>query len=396
MFRNIAISVLDSSSDNERYLVVDGDNYFETNGLTASLLSALSVSKSRDEGIRRFLDEHDGYSYEQINGVVENVILPKLSTGRSVARQFLYQRQLVPASWIDAITDRLAFMVNKWLMIGVLTVAVVAVVCFFALADGVLSFGNRVDAWTLLGLVAFVFCSSMWHELGHAAAVKHYGLRHGAIGFGLYLNFPVLYTDVTSVWLLPRRQRCVVNIAGVYFQSMVLIALIAAFFATGSDVLRYMVLMMVLGFVLTLNPFFKFDGYWMATDLLGVANLRKKTQALFGYWLRRLVGMRAERPVLMEGLGGRMKAAVVAYAVAVNLFMMYYFCYIIPLFVRSFVEKFPDEFMRLITCLSNNIMPPMALLRNLGSQVLFMGLICYLLYRFVAGNIYKYLGRREP
>ncbi len=395
MFSNITINRLDSSSTDERYLVVAGDSYFETNALTASLLSALSASESREEGIRRFLSEHEGYSYEQIDSVVEQSIVPKLTAAPEQQRQFLYQRQLVAPHWIDAITSRLAVMFDRRLMVVLLSLAAVATTCFFTLNDNVLAFGNRVDSLTLIGLMAFVVCSSMWHEIGHASAIKHYGLRHGAIGFGLYLNFPVLYTDVTAAWQLPRRQRYVVNIAGVYFQSIVLTVLIGIYFATGSDVVRYMVLMMVLGFILTLNPFFKFDGYWMATDLLGVANLRRKTQALFSYWIKRIVGRKAAAPALLSEITGKMRVAVIAYAVTVNLFMLYYFCYIIPMFIRSFVAKFPDEFMRLITCLSNNIMPPMALLRNLGSQLLFMGLIIYLLYRFIAGNLYKYFPRRD-
>ena len=54
----------------------------------------------------------------------------------------------------------------------------------------------------MVGLFIFMISSSFFHELGHAAACKYFGIRHGGIGFGLYLNFPVLYTDVTEVWKL--------------------------------------------------------------------------------------------------------------------------------------------------------------------------------------------------
>ena len=118
-----------------------------------------------------------------------------------------------------------------------------------------------------------MLASSFFHELGHASACKYFGVRHGGVGFGLYLTFPVLYTDVTEIWKLNRRQRCVVNLAGVYFQSYGLILLLVAFFVTGDDILRYLILIMNLGFLMTLNPFFKFDGYWIASDLLGVPNV---------------------------------------------------------------------------------------------------------------------------
>ncbi len=63
-------------------------------------------------------------------------------------------------------------------------------------------------------------------------------MRHGGIGFGLYLYFPVLYTVVTGGWKLNRGHLGVVNLAGVYFQSKWLIALLTAFLVTGNDILR--------------------------------------------------------------------------------------------------------------------------------------------------------------
>lgn len=53
---------------------------------------------------------------------------------------------------------------------------------------------------------------------------------------------------------------------------------------TDSDVLRYMIIIMNFGFVMTLNPFFKFDGYWMASDILGVPNLRQRSKEIIRYY----------------------------------------------------------------------------------------------------------------
>ncbi|WP_289857204.1 hypothetical protein [uncultured Muribaculum sp.] len=388
LFKNINITEFQSSTKEDVYLVVSDDNYFETNRLTAELLSALKAADSVDNGIERFLETHNFYTYEQIRAIVDETLVPKITQGNRWGKQFLYDRKLIPARIMDTVTDRLAFMFNKKLFFSLMGFGMVAIVCFFIFTDNLFRFGNQVDACTMVALLVFVVGSSMFHEIGHAAAVKHFGLRHGGIGFGLYLNFPVLYTDVSAAWQLPRRQRCVVNIAGVYFQIVILIGLVAVYFLTGNDVLRYMVLTMVLGFVLTLNPFFKFDGYWMMSDLLGVSNLRKKTQGMISHYFLRLFGKRSEGKSFLLQIGGKMRIAVIAYAVAVNVFMVYYFCYVIPLFVYGFVEKFPDELTKLIICLSNNIMPSMALLRNIVTQSLFMVLIGYMLYR-VGYSVYS-------
>lgn len=63
---------------------------------------------------------------------------------------------------------------------------------------------------------------------------------------------------------------------------------VGCFFVTGNDILRYLILIMNLGFAMTLNPFFKFDGYWIASDLLGVPNLRQRSLELFSYMWNRL------------------------------------------------------------------------------------------------------------
>lgn len=104
----------------------------------------------------------------------------------------------------------------------------------------------------------------------------------------------MLYTDVTEVWRLRRTDRCIVNLAGVYFQMYILLAVLALFYATGSDTLRYMILTLNLGFIMTLNPFFKFDGYWIASDVLGIPNLRNRSKELLNYLYSRIRGRAGE------------------------------------------------------------------------------------------------------
>lgn len=232
--------------------------------------------------------------------------------------------------------------------------------------------------------------SSFFHELGHASACKHFGMRHGGIGLGLYLNFPVLYTDVTEVWKLDRKQRCVVNIAGVYFQCFFLIVLLAGFFVTESNILYYMILIMNLGFAMTMNPFFKFDGYWIASDLLGVPNLRKRSLELLGY-LYRCVCRKpiAEKPYLLQ-IRPLEKYGLLVYSVVVNIFMGLYFCYIIPMFIYRFVQTFPNAVNELILYLSNRMTPPFVLIRNISMQLIFLTLIIYLLYKTINSLTKKY------
>lgn len=263
----------------------------------------------------------------------------------------------------------------------------------FFTTDDLLSFNGQVTVYVIAGLLVFMLTSSLFHELGHASACKYYGLKHGGIGFGLYLNFPVFYTDVTEVWTLNRKKRCVVNIAGVYFQCYWLITLLVIFLLTGSEIVRYFILIMNLGFLMTLNPFFKFDGYWIASDILGVPNLRARSLELLSYWYSLMRNCPIEKKPYLLQIRSLEKYGLLLYSIAVNVFMGFYFFYIIPTFFYRFVHTFPGKINELILYLSNNITPPFALLRNIGSQLLFLMLIGYFLYKLITPLVKRYVGR---
>lgn len=111
------------------------------------------------------------------------------------------------------------------------------------------------------------------HELGHAAACVRFGAKPGAIGATMYLLYPALYSDVTSVWALRRWQRVIVDLGGAYFQLVVCAGFVAGYLVTGWAPLRIAVLLTIAACVLSLNPVMKFDGYWIVSDALGVTNL---------------------------------------------------------------------------------------------------------------------------
>ena len=225
------------------------------------LVKELQFHETEEEAIAAYTEKKAGkYTHEQVRLIIDKFITPLL-TPKQQKRSFLYEKELFSAAAIDKFSDTFRFLFNHWYMLTVFLVAVSLDAWFFFRTPDLLLFNNKVNVYLVVGLFAFMLGSSFFHELGHASACKHFGVRHGGIGFGLYLNFPVLYTDVTEVWKLDRTQRCVVNLAGVYFQSWWLIILLVAFLMTGNDILRYLILVMNLGFAMTLNPFFKFDGY---------------------------------------------------------------------------------------------------------------------------------------
>ena len=382
---------LSASTQEQRVLLSCGGQYYEASQPIVELVEELQRHETEEEAIVAYAEKKAGkYTTEQVRLIIDKFITP-LFVPKEKKHSFLYEKELFSAAAIDKFSDAFRFLFNRWYMLAVLLVAVALDAWFFFHTPDLLLFNNKVNVYLVVGLLAFMLGSSFFHELGHASACKYFGVRHGGIGFGLYLNFPVLYTDVTEVWKLDRKQRCVVNLAGVYFQSYWLILLLAGFFLTGNDIVRYLILIMNLGFVMTLNPFFKFDGYWIASDLLGVPNLRQRSVELLGYvWKKMRKIPEGKRPYLLQ-IRPLERFGLLVYSVVVNFFMGFYFLYVIPTFLYRFVQTFPDAVNELILYLSNRMVPPFALLRNIGMQVVFISLIGYLVYKLVTPFVKRHV-----
>lgn len=139
-----------------------------------------------------------------------------------------------------------------------------------------------------LAIFGMLLLSVLVHELGHASACVRYGAPPREIGFALYWIFPVMYTNINAVWTLPRWQRVVVDLAGLYFQFIVAMLYAAIFLATGWEPARSAVSLILSTALLSLNPILKFDGYWLVSDLLGVVNLWDQPARIARYLRNRL------------------------------------------------------------------------------------------------------------
>lgn len=140
----------------------------------------------------------------------------------------------------------------------------------------------------LLALFALLMAGAMVHELGHATACRYGGARPGAIGVGVYVVFPAFFTNVTDSYRLGRAGRIRTDLGGLYFNCLCLLALGAAYLATGQGFFLLAGVLMHLGMVQQLVPTLRFDGYFVLADIAGVPDLFNRI-----------------RPVLLSLLPGR-------------------------------------------------------------------------------------------
>lgn len=214
----------------------------------------------------------------------------------AVQAGFWLKLDLLPASWVDRASSLFTWAFRPWAALPLLLFTAAAI------AWGLQASHARVhSSWVnLLCAYGLYFLSLAVHELGHAAACKRFGASPSAIGFAVYLLFPVLYSDVSDAWTLSRRQRAVVGLGGAYLQSAVGAAYLALYLATGWSPWLLAVTGIAGTLTLSLNPFFRFDGYWVVADLLGVSNLSREGRRVLRHGWDRLRG-RSPAPLPWPG-----------------------------------------------------------------------------------------------
>ncbi|MEY8685421.1 hypothetical protein AB9N12_04520 [Bacteroides sp. AN502(2024)] len=380
IIKKISVCEFSTSSANQSYLVHYKNRFFEVSRVMALLIEVIKRSNTQEEAVHSFIQSTDGKYTEKSVIEIINKFINKLEGTPSNKKTFLLNKELIPSHVISKCTPFFSVLFEKKIMVSVLCILLGMEGYFMATSLSVLNM-PAIDLYTICGLFLFFILSSLFHELGHASACQFYNIQHGGIGFGLYLNFPVFYTDVSNTWTLSRPKRCIINVAGVYFQILLLIPLLTIYFYTQNNILKYIIIMTNINFIITLNPFFKFDGYWLMTDLLGVANLRKKCGEYIIYLLKKLKRKDTNPKPYLFSLRKREKTVMIIYTCLVNLFFGYYFLYVLPTFLIKFCKSFPEAFGSFITELANHQVPDFYNLQKMATQIFFLMLTIYLLYR---------------
>ncbi len=389
-YNEIEIYPLDSSIKGADFLIQYKDKYYEVSQSMVYLIKELKEKKTIDEAIDSFIQKNDKYTFEYVYSVIEHYITPIFKEKNNVPT-FLWEKELLTKNIVDQFSDKFYFLL-KWQYIFCTFLFTFFLNSYFIFSTKELfTFKNSVNAYIIMCLILFSITSSFFHELGHASACKYFGIKHGGIGIGLYLNFPVLYTDVTNIWQLSRKHRFIVNIAGVYFQSILLLCLLIFYIFTNWDIIRYLILTLNLNFLITLNPFFKFDGYWIISDILGIPNLRQRSKEFFSYIIK---SHKPSRKPYLLNINAAERYGFLIYSIIVNLFMGVYIFYIIPKFLYNLLISFPNEIQELILYTSNKISPSFALLRNITMQLLLLIFIIIFLVKIVQ-NVNKYVRKRK-
>lgn len=147
--------------------------------------------------------------------------------------------------------------------------------------------------WSGLALFALTLVIiKLFHEFGHALTARRYGCRIPTMGVAFLVFWPVLYTDTTDAWKLSsKQQRLAISAAGVTVELMIAAYATLAWSFLPPGALQSAAFLAatttwIVSLVVNLNPFMRFDGYFILSDLLNVHNLQGRSFALAKWRLR--------------------------------------------------------------------------------------------------------------
>jgi putative peptide zinc metalloprotease protein len=212
----------------------------------------------------------------------------------------LFRAPLFSPEAVLPITNRLQCMFSWPVAAMFMFLAIIAHAAFFrnyGLPSRTAVASLSGSQWIVFAILAY--SGILIHELGHASACRHFGIRHGDIGIGLYIVYPVFYTNVTNCWSLSRWQRAVIDVGGIYFQIIFSSVCCLGWLFLHNDIIAFAILSNVVTVLVNLNPFLRFDGYWLLTDLLGVSSIHRSA-----YHCWRYVWHRIRREKCPDGLPG--------------------------------------------------------------------------------------------
>jgi putative peptide zinc metalloprotease protein len=176
----------------------------------------------------------------------------------------------------------------------------------------------------------FSFLILILHELGHISACAKFNTKNKGIGFGFYIISPVFFADISDAWHLSKKKRIIINLAGIYIELLISTLIIFFIVITKNTNMLASVYAILFHVLLNLNPFLKYDGYWIISDLFGFSNLRLQSNEKF----KSLLKFRKKKRINSKDL------VLATYSIISNL-LIFVFIYYIYKYKLQAIISFP-------------------------------------------------------
>ncbi len=204
--------------------------------------------------------------------------------------------------------------------------------------------GTFPHLFSLGGALSFavaLFFAKLCHEFGHAFMAKRAGCRVQSMGVAFMVLLPMFYTDVSDAWRVnDRRARLLIGAGGVLAELLLACIALLVWSLLPDGPARTAAFMLasatwITTLVVNLNPFMRFDGYFLLSDLWEVDNLQGRAFAFCRWRLREcLFGYGAPAPepwsptmqrrLLIWGYGSWLWRAALFFGIALAVYHLFF------------------------------------------------------------------------
>ncbi|WP_291720173.1 hypothetical protein [Bernardetia sp.] len=290
---NLRIEETDFEVSNKKFLVLCGKKQFYCGFLIKEVLQAID-NYSSVEKIHFHITQFPAYQKltpQDVEKIIETKIKPLgvLDSDDDIKQKISYdtdsiktQKTLLNEEKTYFLASIFKYFYKRWAVVVLILMGVFAHLFYFS-SHSLMEEKSKVwieaSAIEYILIYFLVIVIFIFHEIGHASAALHFGIRTPRVGYGFYLVYPVFFTEISEAWKLQPKKRMIINFGGIYFQwiagSIFIfldhISLFSLKIWSGIVVINFVRLLY--SFV----PFMKADGYWIFSDGFGLTNLRKKS-----------------------------------------------------------------------------------------------------------------------
>jgi putative peptide zinc metalloprotease protein len=135
---------------------------------------------------------------------------------------------------------------------------------------------REIGLWVLSIIIVKIV-----HEFSHALTSKYYGCNVSSMGVAILVFWPVLFTDTTHSWSLNnRKKRILISSAGVISEVYVAAICSILWLLLPDGTLKSIAFVLsgtawIASLFINANPFMKFDGYFVLSDIVKIPNLHQ-------------------------------------------------------------------------------------------------------------------------
>lgn len=337
-FQNIQIDKFEYSGSVEKWILTVYDKKFVISNDIRELINKLKNSDS-------FKEELEDLSQQELN--ILNKILSFDSKRESCKSGLWYKFKILSSRQLKYFKFLSIFHTKK-IYIAFGGICILINFILFLLNEKTLYSYNKFHInYHLISTLILFGILGVWgivfHELGHVSASLKYNIIPTSMGIGMYFMYPVAYVDVTDTWKLPRKARIAIDFGGIYFQFIYATILLIVGNISKNYMYLYLYLLFMFSILTNLNPFLKYDGYWLLSDFFGIYNLNNKMSKFTSCIFKYMVGRKESYVKLKNVWNKKIIFSLFFYSIITFIFYIYLIVTIITMLyhdIRSIFYQF--------------------------------------------------------